>query len=96
MIGVANFHGIGIIRGMFTYIDPTVRERLVEQGTLFQIDRDGCRVGAGQSLPPGSHSKSWAKNTAGHSNTRTKKTNVLFMVLSLSEIPDCQLLTPDF
>src|SRR5210317_2144705 len=41
---------------MFTYIDPTVRERLVEQGTLFQIDRDGHRVGAGQALPPGSHS----------------------------------------
>jgi GTP cyclohydrolase II len=56
VIGVANFHGIGIIRDMFTYIDPTVRERLVEQGTLFQIDRDGQRVGAGQSLPPGSHS----------------------------------------
>ena len=56
MIGVANFHGIGIIRRMFTYIDPTVRERLVEQGTLFQIDRDGCRVAVGQALPPGSHS----------------------------------------
>ena len=41
---------------MFTYIDPTVRERLVEQGTLFQIDRDGHRIGAGRSLPPGSHS----------------------------------------
>jgi GTP cyclohydrolase II len=56
VIDVANFHGIGIIRGMFTYIDPTVREKLLEQGTLFQIDRDGCRVGAGQSLTPGSHS----------------------------------------
>ena len=56
MIDVANFHGIGIIRGMFTYIDPTVRERLVKQGTLFQIDRDGRRLEAGQSLPPGSHS----------------------------------------
>ena len=29
---------------MFTYIDPTVRERLIEQGTLFRIDQDGNRV----------------------------------------------------
>lgn len=29
---------------MFTYIDPTVRERLVAQGTLFRIDQDGRRV----------------------------------------------------
>jgi len=29
---------------MFTYIDPTVRERLESQGKLFQIDRDGARV----------------------------------------------------
>jgi len=29
---------------MFTYIDPTVRKRLEEQGKLFQIDRDGVRV----------------------------------------------------
>lgn len=41
---------------MFTYIDATVRERLVEQGTLFQIDRDGQRLDPGQVLPPGSHS----------------------------------------
>ena len=26
---------------MFTYIDPTVRERLVAAGKLFRIDRDG-------------------------------------------------------
>jgi len=37
---------------MFTYIDPTVRTRLEEQGKLFQIDRDGVllqtdRVAAG-------------------------------------------------
>ena len=32
---------------MFTYIDPTVRKRLVAQGTLFQIDRDGARLQAG-------------------------------------------------
>lgn len=31
---------------MFTYIDPTVRKRLVEQGKLFQIDRNGERVAA--------------------------------------------------
>ena len=29
---------------MFTYIDPTVRERLVEQGKLFRIDREGAVV----------------------------------------------------
>ncbi|MDH3351476.1 MAG: GTP cyclohydrolase II [Gammaproteobacteria bacterium] len=29
---------------MFTYIDPTVRERLLEQGKLFRIDRDGEKV----------------------------------------------------
>lgn len=32
---------------MFTYIDPTVREKLTKQGTLFQIDRDGARVKPG-------------------------------------------------
>ena len=31
---------------MFTYIDPTVRERLTAQGALFQIDRDGARLAA--------------------------------------------------
>ena len=35
---------------MFTYIDPSVRERLTEQGTLFQIDRDGARLEA-SSVP---------------------------------------------
>lgn len=29
---------------MFTYIDPTVRERLLEQGKLFRIDRNGAAV----------------------------------------------------
>lgn len=29
---------------MFTYLDPTVRKRLEEHGTLFQIDRDGARI----------------------------------------------------
>ncbi len=41
---VAKSVQIGIIRGMFTYIDPTVRKRLAEQGTLFQIDRDGKKL----------------------------------------------------
>ena len=31
---------------MFTYIDPEVRLRLAEQGTLFQIDSDGHRLDA--------------------------------------------------
>lgn len=31
---------------MFTYIDPAVRDRLVAQGSLFQIDRDGHRLAA--------------------------------------------------
>ena len=29
---------------MFSYIDPTVRERLVKAGTLFRIDRDGRKL----------------------------------------------------
>lgn len=29
---------------MFTYIDPTVRERLVAQGKLFRIDKDGVLI----------------------------------------------------
>jgi len=33
---------------MFTYIDPTVRERLEAQGKLFQIDRRGRRIEPGQ------------------------------------------------
>ena len=38
---------------MFTYIDPTVRERLTEQGTLFQVDRDGTRREAGAAATGG-------------------------------------------
>ena len=38
---------------MFTYIDPTVRQRLTEQGKLFQIDRDGARVEPGKSKAHG-------------------------------------------
>ena len=33
-----------IMRCMFTYIDPTVRERLVAAGKLFRIDRQGNEV----------------------------------------------------
>ena len=44
MPGIANAGESGIIRRMFTYIDPDVRQRLCDQGTLFQIDRDGARV----------------------------------------------------
>lgn len=29
---------------MFSYIDPTVRERLARAGSLFRIDRDGARL----------------------------------------------------
>ena len=50
MTGVAKFTDSGIIRRMFTYIDPTVRERLTEQGTLFQIDRDGTRLEPGTAV----------------------------------------------
>ena len=32
---------------MFTYIDPTVRERLEAQGKLYQIDRQGKKIGPG-------------------------------------------------
>jgi GTP cyclohydrolase II len=39
---------------MFTYIDPTIRQRLTEQGTLFQIDRDGVRVEAEKASARGS------------------------------------------
>lgn len=39
---------------MFTYIDPSVRERLTEQGTLFQIDRSGARVAPGTTPSHGS------------------------------------------
>ncbi len=41
---------------MFSYIDPSVRERLVAQGHLFRIDRDGTRLpddaptGSGQTI----------------------------------------------
>ena len=38
---------------MFTYIDPTVRERLTAQGKLFQIDRDGKRLEPGSTAPGG-------------------------------------------
>ncbi|NNC77897.1 MAG: GTP cyclohydrolase II [Woeseiaceae bacterium] len=39
---------------MFSYIDPTVRERLAAQGTLFRIDSDGRRLAQGDvaDAPP--------------------------------------------
>lgn len=33
---------------MFTYLDPTVRQRLAEQGSLQRIDADGVVVGEGE------------------------------------------------
>lgn len=53
MTQIANSAETGIIRGMFTYIDPTVRERLTEQGKLFRIDRDGKLLEPGQTSPGG-------------------------------------------
>jgi len=38
---------------MFTYIDPTIRGRLIEQGRLIRIDRYGQVIDAANSPPPG-------------------------------------------
>ncbi len=38
---------------MFTYIDPTIRGRLIEQGRLIRIDRDGRVIDAANPPPPG-------------------------------------------
>ena len=38
---------------MFTYIDPTVRERLVEQGRLIRIDANGELTDPKSSPEPG-------------------------------------------
>ncbi len=38
---------------MFTYLDPTVRERLIEQGKLIRIDADGRRTDARADPEPG-------------------------------------------
>ena len=40
---------------MFTYIDPLIRERLTEQGSLFQIDADGVRLDGTQSASGDPH-----------------------------------------
>ena len=40
---------------MFTYIDPSVRERLTAQGHLFQVDRDGVRLEPGIATAAGGH-----------------------------------------
>jgi GTP cyclohydrolase II len=55
---VSKPHGANsvIIRAMFSYIDPSVRERLLSQGKLFRVDRDGKRLpdnaptGTGQTI----------------------------------------------
>ena len=38
---------------MFTYLDPTVRERLIAQGKLVRIDSHGQRLDANAALAPG-------------------------------------------
>lgn len=38
---------------MFTYLDPTVRRKLVDEGKLVRIDANGRRVGAEGPLAPG-------------------------------------------
>lgn len=38
---------------MFTYLDPSVRERLIEQGKLIRIDADGCLTDARANPQPG-------------------------------------------
>lgn len=38
---------------MFTYLDPTVRERLIAQGKLVRIDSHGRRLDANAALAPG-------------------------------------------
>lgn len=38
---------------MFTYIDPSVRERLISAGKLFRIDRDGALVADGDRSASG-------------------------------------------
>jgi GTP cyclohydrolase II len=40
-------------RAMFTYIDPTVRERLLAQGKLVRIDANGAVVGQDEELGAG-------------------------------------------
>ena len=40
---------------MFTYIDPTVRERLIAQGRLVRIDADGRLTDARAEPVPGAH-----------------------------------------
>lgn len=38
---------------MFTYIDPTVRERLIAQGKLIRIDAEGCLTDPASAPQPG-------------------------------------------
>jgi len=34
---------------MFTYLDPTIRKRLVAEGKLIRIDREGHELGPDES-----------------------------------------------
>lgn len=43
---------------MFSYIDPTVRERLIEQGKLIRIDADGSVTDPRHAPEPGRHALS--------------------------------------
>jgi len=40
---------------MFTYIDPSVRKRLIEQGKLIRIDTDGQLTNPAAAAEPGAH-----------------------------------------
>jgi len=43
---------------MFSYIDPTVRERLIDQGKLIRIDADGNATDPHHAPEPGAHALS--------------------------------------
>jgi GTP cyclohydrolase II len=43
---------------MFSYIDPTVRERLIEQGKLIRIDAEGRTTDPNHAPEPGAHALS--------------------------------------
>ncbi len=40
---------------MFTYINPEIRERLINDGKLFRIDGSGAPVAMTESPGPGQH-----------------------------------------
>ncbi len=43
---------------MFSYIDPTVRERLIAQGKLIRIDAEGQSTDPNQAPEPGARALS--------------------------------------